>query len=81
MPLSWVENKVKFGHICLLTYHSINRKVSAWELARYDIVVTTYSIASSEVKDGPGGKDEAMLKMEDVNAAEDVDHLRCNSSE
>ena len=76
-----VENKVKSSHIRLLTYHGNNRKVSARELARYDIVVTTYGTVSSEVKDGRG-KDidkEAKLKMEDMKAAEDVDHVRSNS--
>ena len=79
-----VESKVKSGHLRVLTYHGNNRKVSARQLAKYDLVITTYGTVSSEVK-GALGKDkmekEGKGKMDDMKAAEDVEHVRSNESE
>ena len=79
-----VESKVKSGHLRVLTYHGTNRKVSARQLAKYDLVITTYGTVSSEVK-GALGKDkmekEGKGKMDDMKAAEDNEHVRSNESE
>ena len=39
------------SHLKVLTYHGSNRKESARQLAKYDIVITTYGIVNSEVMD------------------------------
>ena len=81
-----VESKVKSGNLRVLTYHGNNRKISARQLAKYDLVITTYGTVSSEVK-GALGKDkvekETKGKMDDMKAAEDIDHdhVRSNESE
>ena len=79
-----VESKVKSCHLRVLTYHGNNRKVSARQLAKYDLVITTYGTVSSEVK-GALGKDkmekEGKGKMDDMKAAEDNEHVRSNESE
>lgn len=75
---------MKTGHLRVLVYHGQGRKVSARALAKYDLVVTTYGIVSSEVK-GALGKDkadkESKVKMDDMKGAEDIDHVRSNDSE
>ena len=75
---------MKTGHLRVLVYHGQGRRVSARALAKYDLVITTYGIVSSEVK-GALGKDkadkEAKVKMEDMKGAEDIDHVRSNDSE
>merc|ERR1719193_292966 len=79
-----VESKVKSGNLRVLTYHGNNRKTSARQLAKYDLVITTYGTVSSEVK-GALGKDkmekEGKGKMDDMKAAEDAEHVRSNESE
>ena len=79
-----VETKVKSGHLRVLTYHGNNRKVSARQLAKFDLVITTYGTVSSEVK-GALGKDkmekEGKAKMDDMKAAEDTDHVLSKESE
>merc|ERR1719266_858585 len=79
-----VETKVKSGNLRVHTYHGNNRKTSARQLAKYDLVITTYGTVSSEVK-GALGKDkvekETKGKMDDMKAAEDIDHDHARSNE
>ena len=75
---------MKTGHLRVLVYHGQGRRGAARARAKYDLVITTYGIVSSEVK-GALGKDkadkEAKVKMEDMKGAEDIDHVRSNDSE
>lgn len=78
------ESKVKSSHIRFLVYHGAKRKVSARELAKYDLVITTYGTVASEVREALG-KDatakEQKVKMEDMKAERDDDHVRSKESE
>ena len=40
---------MRASHLRVLTYHGSNRKESARQLAKYDIVITTYGVVSSEL--------------------------------
>jgi transcription termination factor 2 len=44
-----VKSKVKSDTLSVFVYHGTNRGISARNLARYDIVVTTYGTAQTEV--------------------------------
>ena len=76
-----VDRFAKSGRVRLLVYHGNNRKCSARELARYDIVVTTYGTVQSEVKSvlGDTANKDAKKKMEDLKAAEDMGTRKTDS--
>ena len=79
-----LESKVKSGHLRVLIYHGADRKQSARGLAKYDIVITTYNTLGSEVKDATSkdaAEKESKVKMSDMKAAEDLEHVRSDKSE
>ncbi|KAL6206929.1 hypothetical protein ACLB2K_024175 [Fragaria x ananassa] len=57
------------GKLSVLVYHGGNRTRDPCELAKYDVVLTTYSIVSMEVPKQPlaDGKDEEKGKQEDYD--------------
>jgi len=73
-----VKTKCKSGQVRMLVYHGNKRRCSAKELARYDVVITTYGTVQSEVKSVLGDKAEkdAKKKMDDMVAAEDMTEVR-----
>ncbi|XP_052180410.1 helicase-like transcription factor CHR28 isoform X2 [Diospyros lotus] len=49
-----LHNKVNsIANLSVLVYHGSNRTKDPWELAKYDVVLTTYSIVSMEVPKQP----------------------------
>ncbi|XP_044461541.1 helicase-like transcription factor CHR28 isoform X2 [Mangifera indica] len=68
----WAEelrNKVTSkGNLSVLVYHGSNRTKDPFELAKYDVVITTYSIVSMEVPKQPlvdKEDDDKKIKAED----------------
>ncbi|XP_014260369.1 transcription termination factor 2 isoform X1 [Cimex lectularius] len=50
---SEVRTKIKAGTISVLTYHGAKRETNPRRIARYGIVLTTYSLVQKQPKDGP----------------------------
>ncbi|PPD74389.1 hypothetical protein GOBAR_DD28676 [Gossypium barbadense] len=71
----WAEelhNKVTSkANLSVLVYHGSNRTKDPFELAKYDVVITTYSIVSMEVPKQPPacGDDDEKGKWESENAS------------
>lgn len=79
----WAEelrNKVtNKGSLSVLVYHGSNRTKDPCELAKFDVVITTYSIVSMEVPKQPLGDkedEEEKMKIE----SEDLPPMYCSSS-
>ncbi|XP_039049742.1 helicase-like transcription factor CHR28 isoform X1 [Hibiscus syriacus] len=75
----WAEelhNKVTSkAHLSVLVYHGSNRTKDPFELATYDVVLTTYSIVSMEVPKQPPvhGEDDEKGKWESDHASSSMD--------
>lgn len=79
----WAEelrNKVtNKGSLSVLVYHGSSRTKDPCELAKFDVVITTYSIVSMEVPKQPLGDkedEEEKMKIE----SEDLPPMYCSSS-
>lgn len=79
----WAEelrNKVTSkGSLSVLVYHGSSRTKDPCELAKFDVVITTYSIVSMEVPKQPLGDkedEEEKMKIE----SEDLPPMYCSSS-
>ena len=65
---------MKSGRLSVLVYHgNKERKITKREMARYDVIITTYGIIHSEVKAELGDEEkQAPKKMEDLGVARDM---------
>jgi len=69
-----IENKVKSGCLRVLVYHSAAaRKVTAREMARYDVIITTSGVVLSEVKSALGDAFKEPKKLEQMVAVDEED--------
>jgi len=68
-----IKNKVKSGVLRALVYHGPKaRNCTAREMARYDVIITTYGTILSEVKTELGDSFKETKKLESLGAAEEV---------
>jgi len=69
-----VKNKVKSGYLRVMVYHgAAARKATAREMARQDIIITTYGVILSEVKNELGDAFKEPKKLEAMGAAEELE--------
>ena len=69
-----IKTKVKSGRLKALVYHgAAARKATAREMARYDVIITTYGVILSEVKTALGDAFKEPKKLEQMMASEDLE--------
>lgn len=67
-----IKTKVKSDQLKVLIYHGTSRNQSARSLARYDVVISTYSTVMNEIKVVLGKGDEKS-KLDDMKSAKNAE--------
>jgi len=69
-----IKNKVKSNTLKALVYHGTkNRNATAREMSRYDVIITTYGVILSEVKNELGDAFKEPKKLDQMIAADEID--------
>jgi len=69
-----IKNKVKSGTLKALVYHGAKaRNATAREMSRYDVIITTYGVILSEVKNELGDAFKEPKKLDQMTAADEID--------